>query len=290
MSKRFTDSKKWCARWFRTLPLQAKLAWIFLCDECETHGYFKIDYELASFKLGFDFNSTLIKLWFDKKIYFISSDEIVIVPFFEFQYGDSKDTWSAKVRAKEKLHALGFQVINNEVISPGQMPAAEIDAEQPEKATSEASKLPAFEPFILNGIEALHNELYPRKEGLTPAIKTLTDVNSPKTLISSVNDLTELEKAIVNYSAKVKDREEKHIKTFGKFALEWRDWLNPIVGKTTLKPIDGGVKRTKAVIEDLEEIKKNSSPGGDKNFLKQFGAKDMAEAIKKSKKSRGVPA
>jgi hypothetical protein len=49
-SKRFTDSKKWRNEWFRTLKTEAKLAWIYICDECEFHGVIKMDYGLASFK------------------------------------------------------------------------------------------------------------------------------------------------------------------------------------------------------------------------------------------------
>lgn len=113
MSKRFTDSKKWRNEWFRKLTPEAKLTWIYLCDECEFHGVMKIDYGLASFQLGFEVNSIKIKQFFNEKVYFIDDEKILIVQFFEFQYGESKDSWSAKVKAKEKLENIGFSFIND---------------------------------------------------------------------------------------------------------------------------------------------------------------------------------
>lgn len=117
-AKRFTDTAKWRKKWFRTLPVQAKLVWIYLCDECDLAGLLKPDYELASFQVGFDFNQGDLKVWFGEKIFFIDDESILLIPFFEFQYGQSKDTWSAKVKAKNILEGLGFQIIENQVLTP----------------------------------------------------------------------------------------------------------------------------------------------------------------------------
>lgn len=113
MSKRFTDTKKWRNEWFRKLSPEAKLTWIYLCDECEFHGVMKIDYGLATFQLGFEVNMPKIKSWFNDKVFFISEEKVLIVQFFEFQYGESKDSWTAKVRAREKLEILGFSFNND---------------------------------------------------------------------------------------------------------------------------------------------------------------------------------
>lgn len=118
MSKRFTDTKKWKNQWFRELSTKAKLTWIYLCDECESHGVCKIDWGMAKFQLGFDINKELLIDWFGDKIHIISDDKILIVQFFEFQYGESKDTWSAKVEARKKLENLGFTIINNKLQVP----------------------------------------------------------------------------------------------------------------------------------------------------------------------------
>ncbi len=116
MSKRFTDAAKWRKKWFRTLPIQAKLVWIYLCDECDFAGVIKPDYELASFQVGFDFDEKNLIEWFGEKIYFIDDESLILLPFFEFQYGQSKDSWSAKIKAKIALKKLGFDVIENKVL------------------------------------------------------------------------------------------------------------------------------------------------------------------------------
>jgi len=115
LSKRFTDSKKWKNSWFRNLTSEQKLTWIYLCDECEFYGVIKIDYELACFQLNFKIDAQKIKEWFKNKCFFIDHDKILIVPFFEFQYGSSKDSWSAKQKAIEKLNSFGFSFINSKL-------------------------------------------------------------------------------------------------------------------------------------------------------------------------------
>ena len=50
----------------------------------------KPDYGLASFfQLGFDIDPTLLRQWFGDK-YSFDADKILIVQFFEFQYGNQK--------------------------------------------------------------------------------------------------------------------------------------------------------------------------------------------------------
>lgn len=115
MAKRFTDSKKWRNEWFRTLPIKARLTWIYLCDECESTGIMKMDWGLASFQLGFSIDAAILQEWFGDKIYFIDTESFLIVQFFNFQYGESKDTWSAKIEAKKKLEILGFTIVNDKV-------------------------------------------------------------------------------------------------------------------------------------------------------------------------------
>lgn len=118
MSKRFTDAKKWENEWFTDLPLKAKLAWIYICDKCEIHGVWKSNYKLATYQLGFALSENLLKEWFGNKVYSFDTDKILIVQFFEFQYGDSKDSWSAKIKAKNLLEALGFTIEKNKLINP----------------------------------------------------------------------------------------------------------------------------------------------------------------------------
>jgi hypothetical protein len=115
MSKRFTDTKKWRNEWFRTLPVKAKLTWSYLCDECDFAGVWKADWGLASFQLDFKITAQEMGEWFGDKVHFFDGDKVLIVPFYDFQYGESKETWSAKIKAKSRLETLGFIIIDNKI-------------------------------------------------------------------------------------------------------------------------------------------------------------------------------
>jgi hypothetical protein len=229
MSKRFTDSKKWRNAWFRALPLKAKLAWIFLCDECESHGVIKLDYELASFQLGFDITPTLIRQWFGDKIFFFDIDKILIVQFFEFQYGESKDTWSAKAQARKKLEALGFTIENNKVVIP-------FDQTTPTVVDSGVTPLSIVIGIVNNNkkedknfekeIEQAYSQHYPRKIGKQKGVEKLVGQ------IRSQHDVDQLVVAITRYKESIDPgTKPKFIKHFSTFANEWTDWLEADAGK-----------------------------------------------------------
>lgn len=234
MSKRFTDSKKWKNTWFRELPLKAKLCWIFLCDECESHGVIKPDYGLASFQLGFDIDPTLLRQWFGDKILFFDADKILIVQFFEFQYGESKDTWSAKIQAKKKLELLGFTIENNKVkfslehITPtvnesGDTPLSIVLGEG--IVNSKKKEVKNFEKEI----EKIYSEHYPLKIGKQKGVEKLVRE------IRSQHDLDQLVVAISRYKSSIKPgTEAKYIKHFSTFATSWREWLDDAAGSADL--------------------------------------------------------
>ena len=51
-SKRFVDREIWGKRWFRRLSPEQKLAWKYLCDNCDAAGVIALDEELAEFQIG----------------------------------------------------------------------------------------------------------------------------------------------------------------------------------------------------------------------------------------------
>lgn len=231
MAKRFTDTNKWRNEWFRTLPLKAKLTWIYLCDECDHAGVWKSDFGLASFQLGFSINQNDLNDWFKEKIHFFNKDSLLILPFFTFQYGESKDSWNAKVKAREKLQNLGFTLINNTIVindSPttvgGQSPdCLGIDIVIV-KGKVKGNKGGVGEKFDFESVY----EKYPRKEGKAKAFEVL------KKTISNEIQFAALKKAIENYSKHCDENkiEHKFIRLFNTFigpldAPYWPDWVNP---------------------------------------------------------------
>lgn len=243
-NKRFTDIKKWKNGWFRKLAIKAKLAWIYLCDECDFTGLFKIDYELASFQLDFDITPTLIRQWFGDKVYFISEDKIFIVPFYEFQYGESKDTWTAKVRAKAKIEALGFSIVDNKVVIPKNDSTPTVVGESTTglievivKGVNDLNKKEEKKNFEKE-IEEIYRDHYPLKEGKTKGIEKLL------TQIKSDEDLGRLVVAIESYKKTIKD--PKFIKHFSTFVnTPWTDYLDKN---------HGAVEKIKQTSVDLSHI------------------------------------
>ena len=52
MPARFTITEKWQDKWFRGLSVEAKLLFLFLCDNCDVAGFWEVDYEIAAFLTG----------------------------------------------------------------------------------------------------------------------------------------------------------------------------------------------------------------------------------------------
>ncbi len=242
MAKRFTDSNKWRNEWFRTLPIKAKLTWTYLCDECESHGVMKMDYGLASFQLGFQVAPELLKEWFGNKLYFFDNEKFLIVQYFNFQYGESKDTWSAKVEAKKKIEVLGFTVENNEVKIPYETQSIHSDPTVVECTPTPLIRVRVRGRVSIKGgvgeneyqikIEKIYSELYPLKKGKSNGIKEiLKQIKTPE-------DLEDFEKSVKKYAdnCRVNRVDPKYIKHFSTFVNTWRDWLDPDAGKSlTLK-------------------------------------------------------
>lgn len=91
MPKRFTETGKWGDQWFRELPIEYKIFWHYLCDQCDGAGVWKKDIGLASFYIGAQIDEEKALGLFntpDKaRIKPIGRDKWFILGFIEFQYG-----------------------------------------------------------------------------------------------------------------------------------------------------------------------------------------------------------
>lgn len=88
MSKRFTDNEKWKKQWFRKLPDNMKLLWIYICDNCNIAGIWDVDLELASFLIGSQIDEKFALSAMEKQIMVLSPSKWIIKDFVNFQYGD----------------------------------------------------------------------------------------------------------------------------------------------------------------------------------------------------------
>lgn len=87
MAKRFTDNEKWKKQWFRKLPNDMKVFWIYICDSCNIAGVWEVDFDLASFMTGNQIEESVALRYMDKQIRVLSLNKWLIVDFVSFQYG-----------------------------------------------------------------------------------------------------------------------------------------------------------------------------------------------------------
>lgn len=89
MAKRFTDNEKWKKRFFRDLPMEYKLLWIYILDDCNHAGIWDVDLEVAGIRIGykhFDLES-VAATFYEQIVVFKDGDKWFIPDFICFQYG-----------------------------------------------------------------------------------------------------------------------------------------------------------------------------------------------------------
>jgi len=88
MPKRFTDCDKWTKnKWFRKLPSNYKLLWLYICDICDPIGIFELDLEMAEILIGPKLKESDMIKYFDGRLEKIGQEKYLIIDFVEFQYG-----------------------------------------------------------------------------------------------------------------------------------------------------------------------------------------------------------
>ena len=91
MAKRFTDTELWDDDWFIGLPLQYKMFWFYIKDDCDHAGIWKpkkYKFQLLT-DLSINIEDALIAFNEGKeRIKVLNEGRWYIVDFFHFQYGD----------------------------------------------------------------------------------------------------------------------------------------------------------------------------------------------------------
>jgi len=86
MSKRFTDSDKWKDSWFCDLEMQDKLLWLYLLDDCNHAGIWKVNMRLLNFSIGYTYTLDTVVEVLGKRVFQISSEYLLIEKYLHFQY------------------------------------------------------------------------------------------------------------------------------------------------------------------------------------------------------------
>lgn len=86
MAKRNSETDKWKNPWFRKLSPMGKLLWYYFTENCDCAGFWKEDFELASFHIGAPFTQEHLRE-FEGKILRIDHDTLFLRGFGPFQCG-----------------------------------------------------------------------------------------------------------------------------------------------------------------------------------------------------------
>lgn len=88
MAKRLTDTGKWKKDWFKKLPLEYKLLWLYILDDCDHAGIWDVDIEVAELRLGTKFSLEKARGYFNINMVVLENGTKWFVPdFIQFQYG-----------------------------------------------------------------------------------------------------------------------------------------------------------------------------------------------------------
>lgn len=97
--KRFTDADKWSDPWFRKLSWQAKLAYLYILDNCDAAGVWEPDWAAANFQIGSRIHWEDCLHEIGDRIVWIGDARLRVVKFIRFQYGKL----SKECRPHEKI-------------------------------------------------------------------------------------------------------------------------------------------------------------------------------------------
>jgi hypothetical protein len=107
MPKRFTETKKWDDPWFAELPSKYKLFWLYLLDECDHAGVWKVNFRKANFMIGESLEQSEVLRYLTGRVSKIDESYWMIDKFIQFQYnGLQNDNVGKGVRQILVKHGL----------------------------------------------------------------------------------------------------------------------------------------------------------------------------------------
>lgn len=118
MAKRFISTEKWKKPWFKKLSSKYKVVWDYLYLECDCAGIWTIDIDLLCFQTNEKVTLEAILETFKEQVFQIDSNKLLLIPFYNDQYGHTKESFSAKRKATETLFLYGIDITNNRTVYP----------------------------------------------------------------------------------------------------------------------------------------------------------------------------
>ena len=115
MAKRFTDNEKWKDAWFMDLPSKYKLFWLYILDECNHAGIWKVNFKVASFYIGEHLEYSEVERILKSRIKILNSEYWYIEKFIKYQYKCDENS----LNPSNKAHLSVIKLLNEyEIIKP----------------------------------------------------------------------------------------------------------------------------------------------------------------------------
>jgi uncharacterized phage protein (TIGR02220 family) len=107
--KRFTDTDKWRDPWFRKLSAGAKLAFLFIVDNCDNAGVWDADMELANFSIGMEIPWEKVRESLGERLEVLKSGKWHLKKFVNFQCGELSEECKPHAAVIRLLNKHGIQ-------------------------------------------------------------------------------------------------------------------------------------------------------------------------------------
>lgn len=158
--KRFTETDKWRDQWFRKLPADLKLAYLYVVDNCDAAGVWEGDYELAEFVLGSKPCWTQLIELLGERVQIVNGGKWWLTRFIGFQYGELSEDCKPHQNVIRLLKMHGLSIPNAKGIQRHKDKEKEKDKEKDNGGVGES---PAARIYAA----------YPRKVAKTAAMKAI---------------------------------------------------------------------------------------------------------------------
>lgn len=156
MAKRLSDTEKWMDGWFRRLPTNGKILWLYILDRCDISGVWEIDLDLFNLLTGSSATVEEMERDFGDRLHFFDGRRKVwIRRFIDFQNGpldpESKSPIIKSILKSLKNHGLWepyFKGINTLSYRDKEKERVKEREKEEEKARTPEQKNEPFQTFL----------------------------------------------------------------------------------------------------------------------------------------------
>ncbi len=105
MAKRYTDTDKWKKDFMKSLPIEYKTFFLYLCDECDHAGIWHVEMEIVAARLGASLSKEkALKLYKGRVFEFDNGTKWLVLDFIIFQYGVLKEANKVHASVLDRLN------------------------------------------------------------------------------------------------------------------------------------------------------------------------------------------